>query len=65
MALTTRMGINVATSAGPIRRIASCSTGAAMARRLAKSRCRCGWGEPCPGANVAGVSPSPGADVAG
>ena len=29
-----------------------------------RSRCRCGRGEPGPGADVAGVGPSPGADVA-
>jgi hypothetical protein len=46
-----------------------------MWRRRAQSRCRCGGGEPSPGADVAGVSPVPaqmwrgltfpGADVAG
>ena len=41
-----------------------CKEFGAHAQWCAQSRCRCGRGEPSPGADVGGVRPVPGADVA-
>ncbi len=60
---STYNATGAATTMRPRRRHAA--RAAANPRGRAQSRCRCGRGEPSPGADVGRAEPSPGADVAG